>query len=185
MIPRRWAFSAPGEKFDPQFQACFPLIFDNDEREQKAINWEPVSFQLVKELKNACISYGPKAPYTMQLVEKLAGQWLTPREWKTIARACLSGGHFILWKSEYDDLVRIYAFSNQNTDLKHITEPILLGQTDYPSYDKQMKLDRTALQQVAACDFTAWRSLPDGKASGTALSDIKQKSEEPFEEFVS
>ena len=80
LIPRRRAFSAAGEKFDPQLQACFPLIFDNDEREQKAIDWEPVSFQLVKELKNACISYGPKAPYTMQLVENLAGQCLTPRE---------------------------------------------------------------------------------------------------------
>jgi len=182
-IPWRRAFSVPGEKF--QLQACFPLIFDNDEREQKAINWEPVSFQLVKELKNACISYGPKAPYMMQLVKNLAGQWLTPREWKTIARACLSRGHFILWKSEYDDLARIYAFSNQNGDLKHITEPILLGQADYPSYDEQMKLDRTAIQQVADCAFTAWRSLPDGKASGAALSDIKQKSEEPFEDFVS
>ena len=61
-IPWRRAFSAPGEKFDPQLQASFPLIFDNDEREQKAIDWEPVSFQLVKELKNARISYGPKAP---------------------------------------------------------------------------------------------------------------------------
>ena len=184
-IPRRRASSAPGEKFDPQLQACFPLIFDNDESEQKAIDWEPVSFQLVKELKNACISYGPKAPYTMQLVENLAGQCLTPREWKSIARACLSGGHFILWKSEYDDLARIYAFSNQNGDFTHITEPILLGQADYPSYDEQMKLDRTTIQQVADCAFTAWRSLPDGKASGAALSDIKQKSEEPFEDFVS
>ncbi|XP_010844279.1 PREDICTED: endogenous retrovirus group K member 8 Gag polyprotein-like [Bison bison bison] len=184
-IPRRWASSAPGEKFDPQLQACFPLIFDNDEREQKAIDWEPVSFQLVKELKNACISYGPKAPYTMQLVENLAGQCLTPREWKSIARACLSGGHFILWKDEYDDLARIYAFSNQNGDFTHITEPILLGQADYPSYDEQMKLDRTTIQQVADCAFTAWRSLPDGTASGAALSDIKQKSEEPFEDFVS
>ena len=32
-IPRRQTFSAPGEKFDTQLQACFPLIFDNDERE--------------------------------------------------------------------------------------------------------------------------------------------------------
>ena len=48
-----------------------------------------------------------------------------------------------------------------------------------------MKLDRTAIQQVADCAFTAWRSLPDGKASGATLSDIKQKSEEPFEDFVS
>ena len=112
----------------------------------------------------------------MQLVENLTGQWLTPREWKLIARACLSGGHFILWKSEYNDLARIYAFSNQNGDFKHITEPILLGQADYPSYDEQMKLDRTAIQQVADCAFTAWCSLPDGKASGATLSDIKQKS---------
>ena len=48
LIPGRQAFSAPGEKFDPQLQAVFPLIFYNNEREQKAIKWEPVSFQLVK-----------------------------------------------------------------------------------------------------------------------------------------
>ena len=186
-IPRRQrrVFSAPGDKFDPQLQACFPLIFDNDEDEQKALGWEPVSFQLVKELKNACVSYGPKAPYTMQLVENLAGQWLTPREWKTIARACLSGGHFILWKSEYDDLARMCALSNQEGELQYITETMLLGQVDYPSLNEQMKLDKIAIRQVANCAFTAWRSLPDGNASGTALSNIKQKSEEPFEDFVS
>ena len=186
-IPRRQrrVFSAPGDKFDPQLQACFPLIFGNDEDEQKALCWEPVSFQLVKKLKNACVSYGPKAPYRMQLVENLAGQWLTPREWKTIARACLSGGHFILWKSEYDDLARMCALSNQVGELQYITETMLLGQVDYPSLNEQMKLDKTAVGQVADCAFTAWRSLPDGNASGTALSNIKQKSEEPFEDFVS
>ena len=79
----------------------------------------------------------------------------------------------------------MYAFSNQNGDLKHITETMLLGQVDYPSLNEQMKLDKIAIRQVANCAFTAWRSLPDGKASGAALSDIKQKSEEPFEDFVS
>ena len=79
----------------------------------------------------------------------------------------------------------MYAFSNQNGDLKHITETMLPGRADYPSFDQQMKLDRTAIQQVAACAFAAWRSLPHGKASGITLSDIKQKSEEPFEDFVS
>ena len=37
-------------------------------------------------------------------VEGLAGKWLTPHDWKSVARACLSGGHFILWKAEYDNL---------------------------------------------------------------------------------
>ena len=52
----------------------------------------------------------------------------------------------------------MYAFSNQNGDLKHITETMLLGRADYPSFDQQMKLDRTAIQQVADCAFAAWRS---------------------------
>ena len=129
--------------------------------------------------------YGPKAPYTMQLVQALAGKWLTPHDWKSVAKACLSGGHFILWKAEYDDLALWHANNNQQGQLNYITEGMLAGKYDYPTLNEQMKLDKYALQLVADCGFTTWHSLPNGRESNSALPNIKQKSEEPYEDFVS
>ena len=49
--------------------------------------------KMVKELKHACYSYGPRAPYTWQLVEALAGRWMSPYDWMTVAKTCLSEGN--------------------------------------------------------------------------------------------
>ena len=97
---------------------------------------------MVKELKDACALFGPKAPYTMQLVEALAGKWLTPYDWKSVSKACLSGGHFILWKAEYDDLAHWHANNNQQGHLNYITEGMLAGKYDYPTLNKQMELEK-------------------------------------------
>ena len=183
--PRGRVFSAPDDTFDPQLEACFPLIFDHYDKPGRALGWKPVPLKLVKELKDACALYGPKAPYTMQLVEALAGKWLAPHAWKSVARACLSGEHFILWKAEYDDLARWHANNNKQGHLNYITEGMLAGKYDYPTLNEQMGLDKYVIQQVADCGFTAWHSLPDGRELNSALSNIKQKSEEAYEDFVS
>ena len=56
--------------------------------------------KMIKELKQACATYGPTAPYTITLLEALAAEWMTPHDWKSVAKACLSGGQFMLWKAE-------------------------------------------------------------------------------------
>ena len=52
------------------------------------------------------------APYTLQLLEILAASWMTPYDWKAVAKACLSGAQFILWRTEYEDLAQKKADSN-------------------------------------------------------------------------
>ena len=47
-----------------------------------------------------------------------------------------------------------------------------------------MKLDKFTPQQVTACAIAAWWSLPEGEESTSSLSNIKQKPEEPYEDFV-
>ena len=49
-----------------------------------------------------------------------------------------------------------------------------------------MKLDKMTLQQVATCATVAWRSLLEGNEStASSFSNIKQKPEEPYEDFLS
>ena len=81
--PWRRVLSSPEDEFDPHLEACFPVIFD-DNRPGRAVEWEPIPMKMAKELKHACASYGPNAPYTMQPVEALAGRRMTPHDWKQL-----------------------------------------------------------------------------------------------------
>lgn len=61
----------------------------------------PFAFKSLKELKTACAQYGPNAPFTQALLDSLAADALSPSDWKQLARACLSGGEYLLWNSDF------------------------------------------------------------------------------------
>ena len=91
-VSQRRVFSSPEDEFGPHLEACFSVIFE--ERDGRDVpSWEPLSMKLIKELKQACALYGATAPYTLTLLDALAARWMIPYDWKTVAKACLSGGH--------------------------------------------------------------------------------------------
>ena len=67
----------------------------------------------LKELKMACAQYSPTVPLTQAIIEALGNQNLPPNDWKQVARACLSGGDYLLWKSEFAEQCRITADINR------------------------------------------------------------------------
>ena len=106
--------------------------------------------KMVEELKQACASYGPKAQYTRQLVEALAVRWMSTYDWKTVAKACLSGGQYALWRAEYDDLVQKQANNNQKYGPKYIVKSMLTGTNEFGTLRDQMRLDKINLNQLTA-----------------------------------
>ena len=71
----------------------FPVAFikmEGDDEEEGI--WEPIPYKLLKELKQACHDYGSTSPYTLTLLDALNGRWMTPYDWRAVARACLPGG---------------------------------------------------------------------------------------------
>lgn len=50
-----------------------------------------VPFETWKDVKQACATCGPTAPFTLAGLEGLEYETLPPCDWKTTARACLSG----------------------------------------------------------------------------------------------
>lgn len=50
----------------------------------------------------ACSQYGPTAPFTQALLEDMAVEVLPPGDWKQMAKACLSGWDYLLWKTEFE-----------------------------------------------------------------------------------
>ena len=126
---------SPNDDFDPHLEACFPVIFDSKQGEKAgAIQWEPIQMKMIKESKHACASCGPTAPYTLQLLEILAARWMKPYDWKAVAKACLSGGQFILWRTEYEDLAQKQADSNLTYGPRYIVKNMLIGIMNMPYF---------------------------------------------------
>ncbi|XP_024622787.1 endogenous retrovirus group K member 5 Gag polyprotein-like [Neophocaena asiaeorientalis asiaeorientalis] len=173
-----------GEDDDYAFATCFPVIYEGEFDED--VRWDPLPLKLLKELKQACADYGPLAPYTMTLLDVLANRWMTPYDWFQITKACLTGGQFLLWKTEYEDQVAKQRAMNKKSDRKKdITRDMLLGTGDYDSAERQMHMGKDALWQVTTCAINAWKALPITAGKASSLADIRQRSKEPYEDFVS
>lgn len=56
----------------------------------------PVPFKLLRELKAASAKYGPMAPFTQILLERMSLEALPRGYWKQLTEACLSGGQYLL-----------------------------------------------------------------------------------------
>ncbi|XP_039734493.1 uncharacterized protein LOC120615493, partial [Pteropus medius] len=84
--------AAAGESIPGFSLMAFPVYDAQDQQGQAQRVHGPVSFKTLKELKTACAQYGATAPFTLAQFESLCAGALTPWDWKTIARACLSGG---------------------------------------------------------------------------------------------
>eukprot|EP00070_Physeter_catodon_P036307 XP_028343201.1 endogenous retrovirus group K member 5 Gag polyprotein-like [Physeter catodon] len=126
-------------KEDPELAACFPVVFEGEIDDE--VNWEPLAYKIIKELKVACADYGPLAPYTLTLLDTLANRWMTIYDWTQVARACLSGGQYLLWRTEYEDLTKKQTAINKKRK-PHITLDMLIGTGDYDTAQSQMYLEK-------------------------------------------
>ena len=74
----------------------FPVMEQRDVQGNLLRVHSSIFFKLLKELKTACNQYGATASFTQTLVENIAVEALPPVDWKQIAKACLSGGDYLL-----------------------------------------------------------------------------------------
>ncbi|XP_062054904.1 endogenous retrovirus group K member 7 Gag polyprotein-like [Lepus europaeus] len=145
----------------------------------------PVPFKILKDLKAACDAYGPTAPYTRTLLDSLAQTVLAPADWKTIARACLSGADYLLWRSEFFDQCRHTARLNAQGGNDNWDSDMLAGQGAYEDIQQQVRQPIAVFQQTAAAARRAWNILPTkGAKIGESLSKTVQGPDEPYSEFV-
>ena len=69
-------------------------------------NSQPVYKKLklrhVKDLHSAVKNYGVNAPFTVSILEGLAGEgYLIPNEWNKVVQSVLTRGQYLTWKSEF------------------------------------------------------------------------------------
>ena len=59
---------------------------------------------------------------------------MKPYDWKAVAKACLSGGQFILWRTEYEELAQKQADSNLTYGPRYIVKNMLIGIMNMPYF---------------------------------------------------
>jgi hypothetical protein len=146
---------------------------------------EPVDFKTIKQLAESVCTYGVGAAFVVAQIEALAKYCLTPGDWKNVARACLSSGQYLDWKSLTYEYANSQAAANLATGQdpqRHWDADMLLGlgrfaldQTNYP---------KAVYAQINEVTTKAWKALPNkGTVSGN-LTKILQGPTEPFSDFV-
>ena len=144
-----------------------------------------MSLKTLKELQSAVKTLGPTAPYTLQILDAVASQWLTPCDWHQTAKATLTPRDFILWRTEYEERARKLA--QEKSTWKYGAKPMvpmLLGQKDYARPAAQLKIPKAVLEKINQIAVFSWQSLPPPRATFTVLSGIRQKHDESYEGFV-
>jgi hypothetical protein len=79
---------------------AFPVVEVINQEDTRVRHYQTLDFKLIKELKTAVVEYGHSAPFTQALLDMVLESHLTPLDWKTLCKATLSGGDFLLWDSE-------------------------------------------------------------------------------------
>ena len=113
-------------------------------------------------------------PLTQAIIEALGNQNLPPNDWKQVARACLSGGDYLLWKSEFAEQCGITADINWRQGL-NTTYEIMGGEGDYRDTNNQLNYLPGAYPQISAANS-------DKKTED--LCKIRQGPDEPYQDFV-
>lgn len=157
----------------------FP-VFENAQQQRYH---EPIPFKQLKELKLACAYYGLMAPFTQAILEALGNQFLPPNDWKQVAQACLTGGNYLLWKSEYAEQCGATSEINRQQGLP-VTFDMLVGEGAYRDMNTQLNYPAGAYPQINAAALKAWRKLPNSENKTEDLSKIRQGPDEPYQDFV-
>ncbi|KAK1339677.1 hypothetical protein QTO34_018231 [Cnephaeus nilssonii] len=166
------------------FHMAFPILERPDGQGQIQRYHSPIPFKQLKELKVPCSQYGPTAPFTEELLDTLARNALPPNDWKNMARACLGGGDYLLWKSEFIEQCQATAEINRGQNIPFTFE-MLAGEGPYGGLNNQLQYPPGAYAQVNAAATKAWRILPSTGRQTEDLSKIRQGPDEPFQDFVS
>ncbi|KAK1342157.1 hypothetical protein QTO34_016914 [Cnephaeus nilssonii] len=164
---------------------AFPVMERvNPNTGQRERTYDPLPFKTLRELKTACAQYGPTSPYTLTILETIASEALPPNDWRAIAKACLSGGDYLLWKSEYDEKAKEQAARNRATQV-NISYEMLVGEGDYADTHNQIQYPLEAYGQINGAGIKAWKKLPTSGQKTEELSKIIQGPDEKYQDFVS
>nr|XP_058143512.1 endogenous retrovirus group K member 8 Gag polyprotein-like [Dasypus novemcinctus]XP_058143513.1 endogenous retrovirus group K member 8 Gag polyprotein-like [Dasypus novemcinctus] len=179
--------SSQGEPLAMQAVAAFPVTIQqippDAQNPQGGIyaHHEPLSFKVLKDIKQACTQYGTQSHYTIGLVEGLANTYrFIPWDWDMLTAA-----EFLQFKTWWTDEAAMRERRNRAQDPPvNITAEQLLGSGAWTGTERQLHYDDQAVNQVRQSCLAAWRRITAPGKPTQSLAKVIQGVNEPYVEFI-
>jgi hypothetical protein len=142
----------------------------------------------VKDLHSAVKNHGVNAPFTVSILEGLAGEgYLIPNEWNKVVQSVLTTGQYLTWKSEFVDRGENLAANNRKNPTSKTaswTADKICCKDNFAADKKQLGLSPGVLAQTVQEALGAWRAVPAAGALTMPLTKITQGPQESYAQFV-
>ena len=82
--------------------SIFPVTFGQDPMGNAQANWQPLPYQVLRELRRVIMESGLRSSFTVGMLEGIAnGYQMLPQDWKDLGRMILTPSQYVVWDSEY------------------------------------------------------------------------------------
>ncbi|XP_054553975.1 endogenous retrovirus group K member 5 Gag polyprotein-like isoform X1 [Talpa occidentalis] len=153
--------------------------------DNKGPAWEAIPIKTLKELQSAVQTTGHSSSYTYQIIDMLSATWMTPYDWHNLAKAVLPSGMYVLFRIEYED--QVHAFLKEHEDMVRadkISFSMFMGTDKFTEVRRQAALPKDVLVEINRMAVAAWKNLPSSEHKPTNLTDIHQRQDEMYQDFV-
>ncbi|KQK78358.1 endogenous retrovirus group K member 6 Gag polyprotein-like protein [Amazona aestiva] len=172
---------ADGEHFD----IAFPVIIRNNQPN----DWEPIRWELIKELRKIVMHYGLASPYTRSLLQTvLQGDPMNPFDIKAVAEMLFTPTQKAIFLSDWREQCDIAAVENLG---RNPGDPLLgdgiaqlMGNPPVNKPQLQARLAPEILRQSAELVLKAMLRVPDVGKSVKAFTGVRQAKDEPYMQFI-
>lgn len=136
----------------------FPIFLDANGQHYH----EPIDFKTIKQLAESVKTYGVSAAFVMAQLEAISRYCLTPEDWRNLAKACLSSGQYLDWRSYLFEYANAQAAINLASGVdpqKFWDADMLLGLGRFAV--NQLGYPEEVYRQIGDIVIKAWRALPN------------------------
>jgi hypothetical protein len=126
---------------------------------------------------------GVQAPFTLTVLEALSNLRSPPWDWHQIAKAALSGGLYLQWKTASGDFAQEAARLSAQNDMA-ITFEMLTGTGAFSTLQAQLTYSPQAYAQLSLCACRTWQPLPEPGEPNKSFLKCFQGPTEAFADFL-
>ncbi|XP_074424746.1 endogenous retrovirus group K member 7 Gag polyprotein-like [Larus michahellis] len=161
-----------------------PVIYQG-----RGVQWEALSFPVIKELRRTVTEHGLSSPYFASLLSSVFDTYvMTPHDLKSLAQLLLTPSQYSLWESHWrgglQTLLNSYVGHN-NAALAALTMEHLMGTGQHSNPAAQARdCPREALEAIREEAKKALLKIPDSSKPQKAFTSITQEPWEPYMQFI-
>ena len=148
---------------------------------QNIVEYQPLQYKVLHELRSAIKDMGIQSSFVQGLFEAVArNNQMVPEDWRVTIRMLVTPAQYVVWDSEY----RAECIKRGAASGGAYTADQLYGSDNFSTINAQIVLPAATLNVASEAALRAFQKIPISGQPSFSFSSIRQKSTEPFLDFV-